>query len=128
MGYNVLIVDDSPIIRKMVAKTLKISDLDISGYQFAENGRQALLVLEENWIDIVFADINMPEMNGMELIEEMVRRDLMATIPVVIISTERSQERIDSLRQMGISAYLHKPFVPEEFARVVRDLLHSTKK
>ena len=128
MGYNVLIVDDSPIIRKMVAKTLKISDLDISGYQFAENGRQALLVLEENWIDIVFADINMPEMNGMELIEEMVKRDLMATIPVVIISTERSQERIDALRQMGISAYLHKPFVPEEFARVVRDLLHSTKK
>ncbi len=124
MGYNVLIVDDSPIIRKMVAKTLKISDLDISGYHFAENGRQALLVLEESWIDIVFADINMPEMNGMELIEEMVRRDLMATIPVVIISTERSRERIESLRQMGISAYLHKPFVPEEFARVVRDLLH----
>ena len=123
MGYNVLIVDDSPIIRKMVAKTLKISDLDISEYHFAENGLQALALLDENWIDIVFADINMPEMNGMELVSRMVEKELLATIPVVIISTERSRERIEALEKMGISAYLNKPFMPEEFARVVRDLL-----
>lgn len=124
MGYNVLIVDDSPIIRKMVARTLSISDLDISGYHYAENGRQALALLEENWIDIVFADINMPEMDGMELVQEMLKKDILDAIPVVIISTERSRERIDSLKEMGIRAYLQKPFMPEEFAKVVRDLLH----
>jgi two-component system, chemotaxis family, chemotaxis protein CheY len=124
MGYNVLIVDDSPIIRKMVAKTLKISDLNISEYFFAENGREALRVLDENWIDIVFADINMPEMNGMEMIQEMVKKDLLSAIPVVIISTERSRERIEALKAMGISAYLHKPFMPEDVAGVVRGLLH----
>ncbi len=126
MGYNVLIVDDSPIIRKMVAKTLKISDLDINEYHFAENGRQALMLLDDNWIDIVFADINMPEMNGMEMVEKMVEKELLSTIPVVIISTERSRERIQALKAMGISAYLHKPFVPEDFARVVRGLLYKT--
>lgn len=126
MGYNVLIVDDSPIIRKMVAKTLKISDLDINEYHFAENGRQALTLLDDNWIDIVFADINMPEMNGMEMVEKMVEKELLSTIPVVIISTERSRERIEALKAMGISAYLHKPFVPEDFARVVRGLLYKT--
>ncbi|HMA66347.1 MAG TPA: response regulator [Desulfosalsimonadaceae bacterium] len=124
MGYNVLIVDDSIIIRKMIAKTLAISDLEISEYHYAENGRQGLEKLDEQWIDIVFADINMPEMNGMEMIAEMGKKDLMASIPVVIISTERSQERIDSLKEMGIGAYLQKPFIPEEFARVVKELLH----
>jgi len=123
MGYNVLIVDNSVIIRKMVAKTLGISDLDISGYYYAENGRQALEQLDENWIDIVFADINMPVMNGIEMIEEMNKKDLLTTIPVVVISTERSRERIDRLKSMGIGAYLQKPFVPEEFARVVKELL-----
>jgi two-component system chemotaxis response regulator CheY len=124
MGYNVLIVDNSVIIRKMVAKTLEISDLDISQYHYAENGRQALEKLEENWIDIVFADINMPVMNGIEMIEEMNKKDLLSTVPVVVISTERSRERIDRLKKMGIRAYLQKPFAPEEFADVVRSLLH----
>ncbi|MGM0453366.1 MAG: response regulator [Thermodesulfobacteriota bacterium] len=124
MGYNVLIVDDSMIIRKMVAKTLRISDLNIGQYYFAENGRQALDQLEANWVDIVFADINMPEMNGMEMVEEMSKNDMLASIPVVIISTERSRERIENLKAMGIGAYLQKPFVPEEFAEVVKKLLH----
>jgi two-component system, chemotaxis family, chemotaxis protein CheY len=124
MGYNILIVDDSMIIRKMIAKTLNISGLDIGEIFFAENGKQALKQLKENWVDIVFADINMPEMNGIEMIEEMHKEDLIRSIPVVIISTERSRERIESLKAMGIRAYLRKPFVPEEFSHVVRELLH----
>ncbi len=124
MGYNVLIVDNSVIIRKMVAKTLAISDLDISEYHFAENGLQALEKLDELWIDIVFADINMPGMNGVEMIEEMSRRNLLSSVPVVVISTERSRQRIEALKELGVKAYLQKPFVPEEFARVVKDLLN----
>jgi two-component system, chemotaxis family, chemotaxis protein CheY len=123
MGYNVLIADDSMIIRKMIAKTLSISGLDIGEIFFAENGRQALKQLKENWVDIVFADINMPEMNGIEMIEEMRKEDPIKSIPVVIISTERSRERIESLKAMGIKAYLRKPFIPEEFSHVVRKLL-----
>ena len=124
MGYNVLIVDDSMIIRKMVAKTLSISDLDIAECYYAENGRQALEQLRENWIDIVFADINMPEMNGVELVAEMQKQDMLSSTPVVIISTERSRERIEALKNMGVQAYLQKPFIPEEFTRVVKELLH----
>jgi two-component system, chemotaxis family, chemotaxis protein CheY len=124
MAYNILIVDDSMIIRKMIAKTLNISGLDIGEIFFAENGKQALKQLKENWVDIVFADINMPEMNGIEMIEEMIKEDLIGSIPVVIISTERSRERIESLKAMGIKAYLTKPFIPEEFSHVVRELLH----
>lgn len=123
MGYNVLIVDDSLIIRKMIAKTLRISDLNISEFFFAENGRQALRQLKENSVDIVFADINMPEMNGIQMIEEMRKEDLLSSIPVVVISTERSRKRIEELKAMGVKSYLCKPFIPEQFTQVVKDLL-----
>jgi len=123
MGYNVLIADDSMIIRKMIAKTLNISGLDIGEIYFAENGKQALKQLKENWVDIVFADINMPEMNGIKMIEEMCKEDLIKSIPVVIISTERNRERIETLKAMGVKTYLSKPFIPEEFSRTVRELL-----
>ena len=123
MGYNVLIVDDSMIIRKMIAKTLHISGIEIGEIYFAENGIQALNQLKGNWVDIVFADINMPEMNGIEMVEHMCKEDLLNSIPVVIISTERSRERIEALKAMGVKAYLSKPFIPEEFSRVVGKLL-----
>jgi two-component system chemotaxis response regulator CheY len=123
MSFNVLIVDDSIIIRKMVAKTLSISELDIGEYYFAANGQEALEQLESHWIDIVFADINMPVMNGMEMLEEMAKRDILSTIPIVIISTERSEPRIQELKKRGVRAYLQKPFIPEQFTEVVTSIL-----
>jgi two-component system chemotaxis response regulator CheY len=123
MSYTVLIVDDSPIIRKMVARTLEMADLPIRECHHAANGREALDILEQQWIDIVFADINMPVMNGREMIQNMSEQGLLDTIPVVIISTERNHQRMEWLRAKGVSAYLNKPFAPEEFARIVRELL-----
>lgn len=123
MGYNILIADDSIIIRKMIAKILKISGLDIGEIYFAENGIQALNQLKAKWIDIVFADINMPEMNGIEMIEQMYNEDLLNSIPVVIISTEHSRERIEALKAIGVKAYMRKPFIPEEFSSLVKKLL-----
>lgn len=123
MSYSVLIVDDSPIIRKMVARTLEMADLPIREVHHAANGREGLDILERQWVDIVFADINMPVMNGREMIENMSEQGLLETIPVVIISTERNHQRMEWLRAKGVSAYLNKPFAPEEFARIVRELL-----
>ncbi|MDZ7753473.1 MAG: response regulator [Gammaproteobacteria bacterium] len=123
MANNVLIVDDSAIIRKMVARNLAMADIDLGEVHLAANGREALEKLEQHWIDVVLADINMPVMNGLELIAEMNRRELTATIPVVIISTERSKERIAALKEMGVKAYINKPFTPEEFATVIKGLL-----
>lgn len=123
MGYNILIADDSIIIRKMIAKILQISGLDIGEIYFAENGIQALDQLKAKWIDIVFADINMPEMNGIEMIEQMYKEDLLNSIPVVIISTEHSRERIEALKAIGVKAYVRKPFIPEEFSSLVKKLL-----
>ncbi|MEI6808234.1 MAG: response regulator [bacterium] len=127
MAYNVLIVDDSKIVRTVVARTLKIAGVDVGLLLEAANGKEALAVLESNWIDIVFADINMPEMNGVEMVERMREKGLMETIPVVIVSTERSVTRIAELKAKGVRDYLSKPFTPESIREVVDKLLGPGK-
>lgn len=123
MAFNFLIVDDSRIVRAVVSKTLTIAGVDIGQVFEAGNGKEALAVLDAQWVDIVLADINMPEMNGIELVETMKQKGLMKTIPVVIISTERSLTRIEELKAKGVSAYLNKPFTPENIKEVVDSLL-----
>ena len=123
MPYNVLIVDDSPIVRKVMEKTLRLSRTDLGEISQAGNGQEALDLLKDHWVDIVFADINMPEMDGIELVERMSQNGSLKTTPVVIVSTERSVTRIEELRAKGVRAYLNKPFTPEEIKTVIDEVL-----
>jgi two-component system chemotaxis response regulator CheY len=123
MAYNVLIVDDSVLIRSMVAKTLNIAGVHVGEHHYAANGKEALDTLEKHWIDIVFADINMPGMDGIQLVDAMRSRDHLVDIPVVVISTEQSEERIRELQSKGVRDYLKKPFMPEQFKEVVAKYL-----
>jgi len=122
MGYRILIVDDSPVMRRIVARALAAGGFEASTTHCAENGREALAVLAAHPIDIVFADINMPEMSGMEMVEKMAADGQLPTQPVIILSTERNAERIDRLRALGVRAYLKKPFKPEDLKKVVSAL------
>ena len=123
MAYNVLIVDDSVLIRSMVAKTLNVAGIEIDTYHYAADGEEALNKLERNWIDIVFADINMPVMDGVQMVEAMRSRQHLKGTPVVIISTEQSEERILELQAKGVRDYLKKPFMPEQFKEIVAKYL-----
>lgn len=126
MSLRVLIVDDSAVIRAVVKKSIAMSGLQVAEVFEAANGLEALRVLEKDWIDIVFADLNMPEMNGQELVEKMAKDNLLVSIPVVIVSSDHSPARIDELKRLGIRAYLRKPFRPESFREVVGDVLGNT--
>lgn len=128
MGYNVLIVDDSMLIRSMVAKTLRISGLDLNEVHYAANGQEGLDHLQAHAVDIVFADINMPVMDGVQMVKLMAENGLLARIPVIIISTERNRQRIESLKTLGVTAYLKKPFMPEDFKATVEQLLQQGMK
>jgi two-component system chemotaxis response regulator CheY len=127
MSYRILVVDDSPVSRKMVCRAVDMSGLDVGEIVEASNGREALDIIARSWIDIVLADINMPVMSGAEMVAEMAKRDFMVNTPVVIISSEKGQERIESMRELGISAYLPKPFRPEQIKQVVGELLRERK-
>jgi two-component system, chemotaxis family, chemotaxis protein CheY len=123
MALNVLIVDDSETVRSVIIKTLSIAQIPVNTIYQAANGKEALSVLEEQWIDIVFADINMPVMGGIEMVEKMSEDGLLKSVPVVIVSTEGSSTRIEQLKKKGVSAYIRKPFTPETIRKVVDDII-----
>jgi len=123
MSYNILIVDDSVTIRAVIARTLEMAKIPIGNLLEASNGKEALEILENSWIDLMFTDINMPVMDGIEMVNIMIEEDLINTVPVVVISTDGSTTRIEELYKKGIKAYIKKPFTPEIMKSVITDLL-----
>lgn len=126
MSYNVLLVDDSVTSRGMCKKALGMSGLEVGTVEEAADGKEALKILAEHWIDIVFTDLHMPLMNGVELIERMAADKLMATIPVVVVSADRSPATQGRLEELGVRAHIKKPWRPEELHQIVKRILGPT--
>lgn len=123
MAFNILVVDDSKTMQAVIAKTLNLSGLPVGELFQAGNGQEGLRTLREHWIDLVFADINMPVMNGIRMVETMRADAVLRSIPVVVISTEGNGDRIQALRDQGIRAFLRKPFRPESLRQTVEEIL-----
>jgi response regulator RpfG family c-di-GMP phosphodiesterase len=125
MAMNLLIVDDSYLTRKAIKRILGMIDLEVGEILEADNGANALKVLDEAnaKVDLVLADLNMPQMGGIEMIHKMKMAETTRSIPVVIISTESSMTRIKELLAEGVKDYLHKPFAPEEFRNIISHTL-----
>lgn len=123
MSLNVLIVDDSATIRKMVKKTMDIAGLDYGEIYEAANGIEALAQLADHEVAAVVVDINMPTMNGVQLLQRMKDNDRYKDIPIVIASTEGSKQRIEQMADYGACAYVRKPFQPEQLRDALMPLL-----
>lgn len=122
MSINILVVDDSSVMRAMIIKSLRMSGLPVGEIFQAANGKEGLNALSEHWIDLVIVDINMPVMNGEEMIDQMKLNDEMKDIPVVVISTEGSEIRLERLRKKS-SAFIHKPFAPETIRDTIKGIM-----
>lgn len=127
MAYNILIIDDSSIVRKSLIKTFSMTDIAVDTIYQAENGQVGLDTMKGHWIDVVMLDINMPIMNGMEFMKNMVSNADFGKTPVIVVSTEGSKERIDELNSMGVRAYLRKPVTPEQLAETLTSVLGESK-
>lgn len=112
MQFNILIVDDSAVMRAMVLKTLRMTGLPLGEVHQAANGAEGLAKVTDEWIDLILADINMPVMTGIEMIERLRAQDETQQIPIIVVSTESSETRIQWLAERGV-AFVHKPFTPE---------------
>jgi two-component system chemotaxis response regulator CheY len=123
MSRNVLIVDDSATIRQMIKKTMNIAGLDVGEVYEAANGIEALAQLADHDVAVVVVDINMPTMNGIQLLTRMKENARLKDMPIVIASTEGSRERIEQLREWGAAAYVRKPFQPEQLRDALQPLL-----
>jgi two-component system chemotaxis response regulator CheY len=121
MELNLLIVDDSSITRAMVIKTLRMAGIPLGEIYQASNGWEGLALLEKHKIDLALVDINMPIMNGEEMIETLRSNTKWATLPVIVVSTEGSQTRIERLYQLD-AKFIHKPFSPEIVCKTIEEI------
>ncbi|MBI4649921.1 response regulator [Candidatus Desantisbacteria bacterium] len=118
MALNILVVDDSAITRKMVIKVLHLSGVSIGEIHEAGNGLEGLNILKKTWIDLALVDLNMPVMNGEEMLKELRKEEFLKNLPVVIVSTEGSELRIEMLRKLD-AKFVHKPFTPEFLKEII---------
>jgi two-component system chemotaxis response regulator CheY len=123
MAFNLLIVDDSSTTRGIVRRTLGMTKLPLGEILEAKNGREGLELMRANWVDLVLADLNMPDMGGMEMIDAMSREPLLAAIPVVVVSSEGNQTVLDSLSAKGVRDVVRKPFEPVLLKMVIQRAL-----
>lgn len=123
MAFNFLIVDDSGTTRKIVRKILNLTRLPIGEIWEAGNGREGLAQMRANWVDLVLADLNMPDMTGQEMIAEMAKDPLLSKLQVVVVSSEGNQSVLDSLVQQGVRQIIRKPFEPALLRDVVEKAL-----
>jgi two-component system chemotaxis response regulator CheY len=114
MALTILIVDDSPAMRAFIRRVAKLSGIDVDCYLEAANGQEALAQLAAHPVDAVLTDINMPVMDGETFVREMRGDGPFQSTPVIVISTDATTERIQTMHELGAVGYLQKPFGPEQ--------------
>jgi two-component system, chemotaxis family, chemotaxis protein CheY len=120
-----LIVDDSSVMRKIVERCLRQAGLDALVVLEAGNGLEALDLLRTAKVDLVLTDINMPSMDGLELVRQIQVQGLARGVPVVMITTESSEEHVKEAIQAGARGYIRKPFTAEQVKERVLPLLRA---
>jgi two-component system chemotaxis response regulator CheY len=123
MAYRVLIVDDSPAMRAFVRRVIDLSGFDLAACFEAADGQEALDLLRQEWVDAILTDINMPGMDGEEFLKRISADELLRAIPVIVVSTDATQKRIDRLLAMGARGYVTKPFLPETLRAQLEETL-----
>jgi two-component system, chemotaxis family, chemotaxis protein CheY len=120
-----LIVDDSSVMRKIVERALRQAGLDTLVVHEAASGTEGLEVLRERQVDLILSDINMPSMDGLEFLRQLTAQNLAPGVPVVMITTESSEEHVKQAIQAGARGYIRKPFTAEQVKERVLPLLHA---
>lgn len=123
MAFQILIVDDSETMREFIIRVINLSGFDIGRCLQASDGREALEVLRSSWVDMVLTDVNMPIMNGEELLECIEADQMLRTIPVLVVSTDATSHRVDRMMALGAKGYVAKPFAPETLRHTMEQLL-----
>jgi two-component system chemotaxis response regulator CheY len=116
-----LVVDDSPLARKHISRVL--GNLGIRDITTAENGVQALQLIESTFFDLVVTDYNMPEMDGENLTRFIRERSAQRSVPILMVTSEGDQSRLSAVQQAGVSGICDKPFDTLSVKKLIRQLL-----
>jgi two-component system chemotaxis response regulator CheY len=114
MPLDVLIVDDSAAIRKILQRVLRQADVPIGEVYEAGDGLQAIELMKTQKVGLILSDINMPNMDGLQLLGELKSHDAWKAVPIVMITTEGSQNKVVEAVNLGAAGYVRKPFTAEQ--------------
>jgi len=120
-----LIVDDSSVMRKIVERALRQAGLDLKVVHEAGSGTEGLELLKAKQVDLILSDINMPSMDGLEFLRQLRAQNLAPGVPVVMITTESSEEHVKQAILAGAQGYIRKPFTSEQVKERVLPLLDA---
>lgn len=111
---DLLVVDDSAAIRKILQRVLQQTEIPLGKIFEAADGKQALEVLQQSPVGLILSDINMPNMDGLELLRAIRASTEWRDIPVIMITTEGSQAKVAEAAGLGATAYVRKPFTVDQ--------------
>ena len=111
---KVLIIDDSAVMRKIIQRNIQQSGLIVDSFIEAGDGKEGLEKAANNDVDLILCDWNMPNMTGIEFVKAMRGSGQKASVPIVMVTTEGSDAKMEEAKSSGANGYLTKPFTPEQ--------------
>lgn len=111
---DILIVDDSAGTRKILQRVIRQAEVPLGVVHEAGDGCEALEVLKTKTVGLILSDINMPNMNGLELLSRLKSDEAFKNVPVVMVSTEGNQAKVLEAVQLGAAGYVREPFDAEQ--------------
>jgi len=124
---NILIVDDSAAIRKVLIRVLRQTELPLGDIREASDGREAIERLEEENAGLILSDINMPNMDGLQLLSRLRSERRWKHIPVIMITTEGSKSSVLQAVELGAQGYVRKPFTAEQIKDKITSCMRNRR-
>lgn len=115
---NVLIVDDSPTSRMIIQRCVEMAGIEVDSFLYAENGIEGLSTLDDNPVDLIFTDINMPKMDGQTFIRLLKNKQETSRIPIIVTSSIADGSVEIEMKKLGITDIIKKPVSPEKIMRI----------
>jgi two-component system chemotaxis response regulator CheY len=125
MQSDILIVDDSAAIRKILQRVLRQTGIDIGTIHEAGDGEEALQMLQKHSVRLVMTDINMPKMDGIQLLAALRSSPIWSNLPVVMVTTEGGESKVGEAVKLGATGYVRKPFTADQIKEKLNGLLEA---
>ena len=123
MGCDVLVVDDSAAIRKILQRVLRQTGMAIRAIHEAGDGEEALSMMGQHSVNLVLSDINMPKMDGLEFTRQVRALPQYRFVPIVLLTSESNPEKKQQGKAAGATAWIVKPFDPDQLLAVVKKVM-----
>jgi len=124
MGVTVLIVDDSAVMRKILERSLRQTQVAIDTVLEAADGVEALDRLQSaNGVNVIFTDVNMPNMDGLEFLRQVRQSTKYGKVPVVMVTTEGAEAKVNEAMGLGAAGYIKKPFTPVQMQEALQKIV-----